>query len=67
MNIVSVKKSVDKLVEECIENVDAARITEITEVKCRSSCTIYVVIIAIVFTICNGTGTYCSLSLVFKN
>ena len=40
MNIISVKKSVDKLVEECIENVDAARITAITEVKCRSSCTI---------------------------
>ena len=67
MNIVSVKKSVDKLVEECIENVDAARITEITEVKCRSSCTIYVVIIAIVFTICDGIGTYYLFSLVFKN
>ena len=40
MNIISVKKSVYKLVEECIENLDAARITAITEVKCRSSCTI---------------------------
>ena len=52
------KKLVDKLVEECTENVDEAKITEITENKCKSSCTIYVVIIAIVFTICIGIGTY---------
>ena len=52
------KKLVDKLVEECTENVKEAKITEITENKCKSSCTIYVVIIAIVFTICIGIGTY---------
>ena len=52
------KKLVDKLVEECTENVDEAKITEITENKCKSLCTIYVVIIAIVFTICIGIGTY---------
>ena len=52
------KKLVDKLVEECTENVDEAKITEITENKCKSSCTIYVVIIAIVFTICIEIGTY---------
>ena len=26
--------------------------------KCKSSCTIYIVLIAMVFTICIGTGTY---------
>ena len=49
------KKLVDKLVEECTENVDEAKIIE-NKRKC--SCTIYVVIIAIVFTICIGIGTY---------
>ena len=52
------KKLVDKLVEECTENVDETKITKITENKCKSSCTIYVVIIAIIFTICIGIGTY---------
>ena len=52
------KKLVDKLVEEWTENVDEAKITETTENKCKSSCTIYVVIIAIVFTICIGIGAY---------
>ena len=52
------KKLVDKLVEECIEKVDKTIITKITENKCKSSCTIYVVIIIIAFTICIGIGTY---------
>ena len=42
------KKVADKLVEECTENIDEAKITEITEInesKCKSSYTIYVVII----------------------
>ena len=52
------KKLVDKLVEECTENVDEAKITEITENQCKFLCTIYVVIIAIIFTICIGIGTY---------
>ena len=56
-----------KLVEECTENVDEVKITEITffecnsvehKNKCRSTCTIYVVLIVIVFTICIGIGTY---------
>ena len=52
------EKLVDKLVEECTENSDEAKITEITENKCKSSCTIYVVIIAIDFSFCIGIGTY---------
>ena len=41
------KRLVDKLIEECTENVDEAKITGITlfehKNKCKSSCTIYVV------------------------
>ena len=56
------RKRLDKLVEECTDNVEEAKITGITlfehKNKCKSSCTIYVVLIAIVFTICIGIGTY---------
>ena len=58
MKIVNVKKLVDKLVEECTENVKEAKVTENTENKFRSSCTIYVGIIATVFTICVEIGIY---------
>ena len=55
------KKLVDKLVEECTENIDKVKIAGIGLFERRndfkSSCTIYVVLIAIVFTISIGTGT----------
>ena len=57
------KKLVDKLVEECTENVKEATITEITlcenenKHKCNS-CTLYIVLFSVVFTINVGTGTY---------
>ena len=57
------KKLVDKLVEECFENVKEAKITEITlcenenKHKC-TSCTLYVVLFSIIFTINIGIGTY---------
>ena len=51
------KKLVDKLVEECTENVEEAKITEITENKCKSLCTI-MLLIAIVFPIYTGIVTY---------
>ena len=47
------KRLVDKLIEECPENFEEAKITGITlfdhKNKCRSFCTIYVVLIVIVF------------------
>ena len=56
------KKLVDKLVEECTENIDEVKIAGMALFErrndCKSSCTIYVVLIAIVFTICIGIGTY---------
>ena len=61
------KRSVDKLVEECVENVEEAKIAGITvtelhlaeyEKGCKSSCTICVVVITIIFAINIGIGTY---------
>ena len=57
------KKLFDRLVEECTENVKEEKITEITlcenenKHKC-SSCTLYIVLFSIIFTINIGIGTY---------
>ena len=64
MNIVSVEK-IDKLFEECTENVEEAKLAKITSAedetkhknKC-SSCTLYTVLFSIIFTINIGIGTY---------
>ena len=54
------KKLVDKLVEECTANIDEVKITAMAlferDNECKSSCTIYVFLIAIVFT--TGITTY---------
>ena len=56
------KKLVDKLVEDCTENIDEVKIAGMTlferRNECKSSCTVYVVLTAIVFTISIGIGTY---------
>ena len=57
------KKSVDKLVDECAETVDEVKLAKITlaenenRYKC-SSCTLYIVLMIVVFTICAGIDTY---------
>ena len=57
------KKLVDKLVEECTENANEEKITKITLAenenrhKC-SSCTLYIVLFSVIFTINIGIGTY---------
>ena len=57
------KKLVDNLVEECTDNVQEVKIAKITlaahenKHKC-SSCTLYIVLFSIVFTINVGIGTY---------
>ena len=60
-NCKSRKKLVDKLVEECTENIDEVKIAECISVenihKC-SSCTLYIVLFSILFTINVGIGTY---------
>ena len=56
------KRQIDKLVKECSKNTDEVKMARITlpedENKCESSCTIYVVLIAIIFTISIVIGTY---------
>ena len=57
------KKLVDKLVEECTENVEEVKLAKITLAenesrhKC-SSCTQYIVLFSIIFTVNVGIGTY---------
>ena len=55
------KKLLDKLVEECTENIDEVKISGIALFErvneFKSSCTIYIALIAIVFIICIGVGT----------
>ena len=65
MNCECRKRLLDKLFQECTENVKEVEIAKITlmdstedENKCKSLCTVYFVLIAIVFTICIGIGTY---------
>ena len=66
------KKLVDKLVDECTETVEEVKIAQITlaenenSYKC-TSCTVYVVLMIVVFTLCVGISTYfvyCNWSLV---
>ena len=53
------KKLVDKLIEEGTKSIDEVEITEITENKCKySSCTLYIVLFSIIFTISMGIGIY---------
>ena len=61
------KRLVDKLIEQCTETAEEAQITGIIlfecnsvehKNKCKSWCSIYVILIVIVFTICTGIGTY---------
>ena len=51
-----------KQIEECAENIDAVKMVGITLFKhenmCISSCTIYVVLIAVIFTISIGIDAY---------
>ena len=57
------KKLVDKLIEECTESIDEVKITKITQAenehenKC-SSCTLYIVLFSILFTISIGITIY---------
>ena len=60
------KRLVDKLGEECSENIDEVKMAKITlaehkngrENVCKFSCTLYIVLFSIVFTINIGIGTY---------
>ena len=55
------KRLIDKLIKKCTENIDEVKIAEMAllerGIECKSSRTIYVVLIAIVFPISIGIGT----------
>ena len=54
------KKLVDKLIEECSENIDEVKIewNSVKNIHKCSSCTLYIVSISIIFTINIGIATY---------
>ena len=57
------KKLVDKLVEECTKNAEEVKLAKITSAEDKnkhrgSSCTLYIVLFSIIFTINIGIGTY---------
>ena len=63
MKIVNIEKRlVDKLVEECNENIDEAKLTEIALFEHKNECvcyyTVFIVLGVIVLTICIGISTY---------
>ena len=69
------KKLVDKLVDECTETVEEVKLAKITlaenenSYKC-SSCTVYIVLMIVVFTICTGITicfVYYNWSLINNN
>ena len=62
-NCKSRKKLFDKLVDECIETVQEVKLAKITLVENESknrysSCTVYIVLIIVVFTVFTGITTY---------
>ena len=66
IKIVSAKRLVNKSVEECTENIDETRLVEINSTECNSvenkckhnSCTLYIVLFSITFTVNIGIGSY---------
>ena len=56
------KRLIDKMIEECTENTDEVKIAVMVLFErgneCKPPCTIYVALIATVFTISIGFGTY---------
>ena len=61
-NCKCIKRLVDKLVEECNENIDEEKLTELALFEHKNECTCYytvfIVLGVIVLTICIGISTY---------
>ena len=57
---------VNKLIEECAENIDKTRLVEINSTECNSienkckhnSCTLYIVLFSVIFAVNIGIGSY---------
>ena len=53
------KRLVDKLIEECNENIEETSLVKINSTKCKhNSCILYIVLFSIFFTINIGIATY---------
>ena len=53
------KRLVDKLIEECNENIEETSLIKINSTKCKhNSCILYIVLFSIFFTINIGIGAY---------
>ena len=53
------KRLIDKLIEECSENIEETSLIKINSAKCKSnSCILYIVLFLILFTINIGIATY---------
>ena len=65
------KRLVDKLVEECNENIDEAKLTEIALFEQKNECacyyTVFIVLGVIVITICIGIGAYYTYKYISRN
>ena len=65
------KRLVDKLVEECTENIDDAKLTWVAlfkpENKCVCSYTVCIVLGVIALTICIGTGAYLTYKCISRD
>ena len=65
------KRLVDKLVEECNENIDEAKLTEVALFehvnKCVCFYTVFIVLGVIVLTICIGIGAYFTYKYIRRN
>ena len=53
------KRLVDKLIEECNENIEETSLIKVNSTKCKTnSCIVYIVLFSILFTINIGIATY---------
>ena len=52
------KKIIDPIIEECIENINETKLIENDHKKECNSCTVYIVLFSIIFTINIGIGIY---------
>ena len=64
------KKFVDKLIDECTETIEEVKLATITPAKNEnenkySSCTVYIVLMIVIFTIYQNCYLFCLLQLVF--
>ena len=61
------EKLVDKLVEECTKSIDRVEVASENAHKNKcSSCTLYIILFSIIFTICIGIATYFILIGILK-